>query len=76
MMHDVGRAALAEGSITFKFIYQPLTPRVSVDWDFWFRQRMSSIDTYSTTKDLVFDETSYKSDEMVIKVGVVASSVR
>ncbi|GKC75290.1 hypothetical protein Tco_1126064 [Tanacetum coccineum] len=60
----------AEGSITFKFIYQPLTPRVSVNWDFWFRQRMSSIDTYSTTKDLVFDEwvASYKSDEMVIEV--------
>ncbi|GKE40407.1 hypothetical protein Tco_1463812, partial [Tanacetum coccineum] len=60
----------AKESITWKFIYQPLTPRVSVNWDFLFRQRMSSIDTYSTTKDLVFDEwvASYKSDEMVIEV--------
>nr|GEY97365.1 hypothetical protein [Tanacetum cinerariifolium] len=29
---------------------------------------MSSIDTYSTTKDLAFDEASYKSDEIVIEV--------
>nr|GEV73607.1 hypothetical protein [Tanacetum cinerariifolium] len=48
------------------------TPPIGPDFvqDFWFRQRISSTDTYSTTKDLVFDEwvASYKSDEMVIKV--------